>query len=70
VFILTGGVCAYYLTGWVIKIFHIEDANLGAVAFLLGTFGGSFISAILRLIQNADFWTVIADILRSRFGSK
>lgn len=64
IFLLTGGACAYYLTGIVATHFGIPSASAGGVGFLLGAFGGSLISAVTRSIQNADIWSLI----KKRFG--
>ena len=63
-FVFTGFVCAHFLTGLVAKHFNVEPENMGAVGFLLGAFGGSLISAIIKTIRTADFW----ELLRKRFG--
>lgn len=64
IFLVTGAACAHYLTGLVGKFFAIEPSGAGGVGFLLGAFGGSLIAATIRMIQSADFWSVI----KSRIG--
>lgn len=64
-FLLTGMACAHYLTGMVSSYFAItEPRSVAGVGFLLGTFGGSLIAAILRAIKAADLWAII----KSKFG--
>jgi len=41
-----------------------DPSKVAGVGFLLGTFGGSIMTAINRAINAADLWSVI----RSRFG--
>jgi hypothetical protein len=41
-----------------------EPRSVAGVGFLLGTFGGSLIAAVMRAIKAADLWSVI----RSKFG--
>jgi hypothetical protein len=64
VFVFTGMVCGYFLTVPAIKYFHISPDSAGGVGFLLGAFGGSMISAVVRAIKEADLW----DLIRKRFG--
>lgn len=65
IFIFSGAICAHYLTGLVSGYFGIiEPRSVAGVAFLLGTFSGSLISAITRAIKSADLWAVI----RQRLG--
>lgn len=65
IFIVTGVACALYLTGMVSSYLSIEDpSSVAGVGFLLGTFGGSLMTAINRAIKAADLWSLI----RSKFG--
>ncbi len=65
IFMITGIACALYLTGMVSNHLGITDPNnVAGVGFLLGTFGGSLMTAINRAIKAADLWALI----RSRFG--
>ncbi|WP_080406738.1 MFS transporter [Burkholderia ubonensis] len=64
VFVFTGVVCGYFLTVPTIRYFHINQDSAGGVGFLLGAFGGSLISAVLRAIKEADLWALV----KSRFG--
>jgi paired small multidrug resistance pump len=66
IFIVTGAACAHYLTGMVAYYFDIEPSSAGGVGFLLGAFGGSFIAAIIKMMQSADIWSII----KSRLGGK
>lgn len=61
-FVFTGATCAHYLTPIVSNYLSIEAQ--GGISFLLGAFGGSFISAMIKTIQSADFWSLV----KSRFG--
>ncbi|MFJ3486593.1 MFS transporter [Pseudomonas sp. NPDC090202] len=64
-FLFTGMACAHYLTSMVAGYFGITDPeSVAGVAFLLGTFCGSLIAAIMRAIKAADLWSLI----RGRFG--
>lgn len=64
-FLFTGMACAHYLTNMVSNYFGITDPqSVAGVAFLLGTFCGSLIAAIMRAIKSADLWSLI----RGRFG--
>lgn len=65
IFMITGIACALYLTGMVSSHLDItEPSNVAGVGFLLGTFGGSLMTAINRAIKSADLWALI----RSKFG--
>lgn len=65
IFMVTGISCALYLTGMVSAHLGITDpSNVAGVGFLLGTFGGSLMTAINRAINAADLWSLI----RSKFG--
>jgi paired small multidrug resistance pump len=63
-FFLSGWACANFLTSPAIKYFSIDGDSTGGVAFLLGAFGGSMISAVIRAIRAADLWSVV----KQRFG--
>lgn len=65
VFLVTGVACSLYLTGMVSTYLGVtEPSNVAGVGFLLGTFGGSLIAAVIRAIKAADLWAFI----RQRFG--
>jgi protein-S-isoprenylcysteine O-methyltransferase Ste14 len=65
IFMITGIACALYLTGMVSSHLDItEPSNVAGVGFLLGTFGGSLMTAVHRAIKSADLWALI----RSKFG--
>lgn len=65
VFLITGAACAKYLTGIVSTYLGIVDAsNVVGIGFLLGTFGGSLMTAVNRAIKAADLWALV----RSKFG--
>jgi hypothetical protein len=64
VFLMSGGVCAHFLTPLVAAQFSIGSGSLGSVSFMLGAFGGSMIAAIIRAIQTADLWALV----KSKFG--
>ncbi|WP_322009245.1 hypothetical protein [Paraburkholderia sp. J12] len=63
-FVFTGVVCGYFLTVPIMRYFHLNPDSAGGVGFLMGAFGGSMISAVLRAIRTADLWALI----RARFG--
>ena len=63
-FVVSGSLCAHYLTGMVGEYFHITPASLGGIGFLLGAFGGAIIAGIMRALETADLWSII----RARFG--
>jgi len=65
VFLITGLACATYLTGIVSAYLSITDpSNVTGVGFLLGSFGGSLMTAVNRAIKAADLWALV----RSKFG--
>ncbi|WP_025129960.1 hypothetical protein [Pseudomonas sp. PH1b] len=65
VFIISGAVCVHHLTGLVSAYLGVvEPRRVAGIGFLLGTFGGSLIAAITRVIKAADLWVFI----RSKFG--
>jgi paired small multidrug resistance pump len=64
VFVFTGMACGYFLTGLAMRYFHINPDSAGGVGFLLGAFGGSMISAVIRAIKSADLWALV----KARFG--
>ncbi|WP_296652842.1 hypothetical protein [Paraburkholderia sp.] len=63
-FVFTGVTCGYFLTVPVMRYFHINPESAGGVGFLVGAFGGSMLSAVIRAIKEADLWQLV----RSRFG--
>lgn len=65
VFLITGVACAMYLTGIVSTYLSITDtSNVVGIGFLLGSFGGSLMTAVNRAIKAADLWALV----RSKFG--
>jgi hypothetical protein len=64
VFVLTGVACGYFLTGMAARYFSIQPESAGGVGFLLGAFGGSMISAVVRAFRDADLWALV----KARFG--
>lgn len=66
IFVFTGMACGYFLTGMAMRYFHIPPDSAGGVGFLLGAFGGSMISAVLRAINEADLWS----LMKARFGGR
>lgn len=58
-FFVAGWACAYFLTGFVSQRFGIDTEDMGAVGFLLGAFGGSLISAVIKGIRSADLWGLV-----------
>ncbi len=65
-FIVTGALIAHFMTGMVVRYFSIGPDSAGAVGFLMGAFGGSMVSAIVRSIATADLWRIV----RSKLGVK
>lgn len=65
-FIFTGVACGYFLTVPVMGYFHMNPESAGGVGFLLGAFGGSMLSAIIRFAKEADLWQLVRD----RFGGR
>ncbi len=65
-FVVTGSLIAHFLTGGVIHYFSIGPDDAGAVGFLIGAFGGSMVSAVVRSIATADIWQIV----RSKLGVK
>lgn len=58
-FIATGAAIAYFTTNLVAEFFSIKLAHAGAVGFLLGAFGGSMFSAVMRAINAADLLALV-----------
>lgn len=65
-FVFTGVACGYFLTGLASRYFNIGPESAGGVGFLLGAFGGSMISAVIRAFREADLWGLV----RARFGGR
>ncbi len=65
-FIVTGGVIAYFSAGLVGEFFGIAAKHTGAVGFFIGIFGASLIDAIGRAIKTADLWGFV----KSKWGGK
>lgn len=63
VFIATGVACAYWVTPLAISHYKIDAGLAGAVAFLLGAFGGSLLAAGFRLIRNLDLKELVTSVL-------
>jgi len=42
----------------------MDQGSVGGIGFLLGSFGGAIIAAVLKAIEAADLWALI----RSRLG--
>lgn len=64
VFVFSGSAYSYYLTGMVCEYFNTSPSSAGGIGFLLGAFGGSLTSAILKAIESADIWSLV----KKRFG--
>lgn len=58
-FVFTGFMCAHFLTGLVANHFGISPEHTGAIGFLLGAFGGSLISAVIKALRAADLWALV-----------
>ena len=63
-FVGTGTGCAYFTTPLAINIYGIDPALSGGAGFLLGAFGYSIVSAVIRAFKAADIWALI----KSKFG--
>ena len=59
VFVASGALSAHYLTGIVAHYAGVTEPNVGAVAFLVGAFGGSVFQAVVRALRAADLWSLI-----------
>lgn len=66
-FVCSGLACSYFLTGWTSWFYSIPQQYTSAIGFLLGSFGGSMVVAVIRKIQNADIATLI-EAIKSKFG--
>lgn len=65
VFLITGLACSFYLTSMVSTYLGVTEPKIVVgIGFLLGSFGGSLMTAINRAIKSADIWAFI----RQRFG--
>ncbi|MGZ9667521.1 MFS transporter [Pseudomonas sp. GNP014] len=65
IFLVTGIAYSLYLTSMVSTYLGVTEPKIVAVIGLLkGTFGGSLLAAINRVIKSADLWALI----RQRFG--
>lgn len=63
-FIGTGVACAYFTTPLAISVYSIDPTLAGGVGFLLGAFGGSLVSAVIKAIKTAD----LVALFKSKFG--
>lgn len=71
VFVVTGACCSVYLTGIASGYMGVaEPRNVVGVGFLLGSFGGSTMSAVNRALLAADIWKFLTDLVRSRFDGR
>lgn len=70
VFIATGVACAYWVTPLAIVQYHIDAGLAGAVAFLLGAFGGSLLAAGFRLIRNLDLKELVKSVMTKFNGGE
>lgn len=63
-FVMSGLVTAQFLAKPVCVYLSIDPESSLGIAFLLGSFGGAIIAAVLKAIEAADLWALI----RARFG--
>lgn len=63
-FIMSGTAIGHFLTKPVCVYLSIDPGSVGGIGFLLGSFGGAIIAAVLKAIEAADLWALI----RARFG--
>ena len=64
-FVASGAFSAHYLTSLVAYYANVTDDHIGAVAFLVGAFGGSIFQALAKAVRAADLWSLI----KHRLGS-
>lgn len=64
VFVAIGVATGYYVTPLMMDWYDIKPDLLGAVGFLVGAFGGGFMSAIYKAIGNLDLLALV----KSRIG--
>lgn len=65
----SGAACAYFLTGFWVWAYEIPEGLTGAIGFMVGAFGGSFVATVIKKLQNADVGALI-DILKDKFKGK
>lgn len=58
-FLFTSICCATFLTGLIAQFQVLSQSAAGGVGYLLGVFGGSCISALLRWVQSVDITDLI-----------
>ena len=68
-FVCSGATCAYFLTGFWAWAYEIPEGLTGAIGFMVGAFGGSFVATVIKKLQNADLGALI-DILKDKFKGK
>lgn len=66
-FVCSGIACSYFLTGWASWFYGIPTELTGAIGFMLGAAGGSFVSTVIRKLQTADLTSLI-EAIKSKFG--
>lgn len=66
-FVCSGIACSYFMTGFWTWAYKIPAELTGAIGFVLGAFGASFVSAVIKKIQTADLATII-ETIKSKFG--
>lgn len=67
IFLVTRIACYLYFMSMVSTYPGVTEPKIVAgIGFLLGTFGGSLMAAIIRAIKAADLWVLI----RQRFGRR
>lgn len=64
VMVMSGTTMAYYVAPWAIDALQVKPAVGSSISFLIGAFGMSVMSAVMRAIAKADLWSFIS----KRFG--
>lgn len=68
-FVCSGAACAYFMTGFLSWAYTIPSDFTGAIGFIVGAFGGSFVATMVKKIQSADVGVLI-DTIKSKFGGR
>lgn len=67
--VVGGGLLAGYSTPWILEVFEMHGKHDGFVGLMVGLFGMSIISALIKTLNRVDLWEEVKAYLPGRKGN-
>ena len=68
--LVAGPVVSGVFTRPIVEWMSLPDGWAWPVAFLVGVLGWSALESVLNAIRGADWWALLSDVIRRRFGGR